>query len=227
MIKNKFKQFGINAEALRRIVLFLGVATILLPLLSGTRGFGQVTGTILGTVTDPTGAPVANATITATNKSTGFARKNKTGTAGDYTIRLLPVGTYEVNAESTGFKTAIHPEVILQVAADQRVDFKLELGAISEEVTVRAEPTVVQTDSATLGEVVSDQQIERLPLNGRNFMQLTLLAPGLTDPPNDYRHTNQGVAPSANGVRSEYNSYLLDGTSNTEHFNGDVTIVPP
>src|SRR5579862_1602813 len=103
----------------------------------------------------------------------------------------------------------------------------MQVGTSTERVEVSGEAPVVQTDSAAVGEVVQSREMLALPLNGRNFMQLTLLAPGLTDPPNDLRHSAQGVAPSANGARSEYDNYMLDGTSNTEHFNGNVSTVPP
>jgi len=227
MGKRDLRKIETLATTYRRVVMLLGAACVLLTVTSGSVVFGQVTGTIVGTVTDSTGALVPKVTIAATNKSTGFVRTDVTGTGGEYTIPLLPVGVYEVKAELTGFKTEIRPNIVVQVEAQQRVDMTLQVGAISEQVTVTGEAAMLQTDSATVGEVVNDTQMEKLPLNGRNFMQLTLLAPGLADPPNDLRHTYQGVAPSANGGRSEYNAYLMDGTSNTEHFNGDVSVVPP
>ena len=211
----------------RRWFCALGLAVIVCVMGVGLKAFGQATGTILGTLRDSTGAVISGATITATNEGTSVARFTTSDSEGNYVLPLLQVGIYQVKAEAKGFKSEVRSGLDLQVATPSRLDFSLQVGSSTESVQVSGVLPAVQTDSASLGEVIESNEIVQLPLNGRNFMQLTLLAPGVTDPPNDLRYSLQGVAPSANGIRSEYDNYLLDGTSNTEHFNGDVSAVPP
>ncbi len=210
-----------------RLFCTLGLAAISFVMIAGPSVFAQSTGTILGTLKDPTGASISGAAVSAVNEGTSLRRSAATDTEGNYVIPLLPVGSYRVEVEAQGFKSEVRSGIDLHVASQLRIDFSMQVGTSTERVEVSGEAPVVQTDSAAVGEVVQSREMLALPLNGRNFMQLTLLAPGLTDPPNDLRHSAQGVAPSANGARSEYDNYMLDGTSNTEHFNGNVSTVPP
>jgi hypothetical protein len=209
-----------------RSVAFACVSLVIL--MSGVNAFGQgATGTILGSVKDPSGAVLPGVAVTATNTATNAARSTVTNDSGDFVVPLLPVGQYSIKAELTGFKSSVVSGIDLHVDQKARVDVTLQVGEIRDQVTVSGEAPVVQTDSGSVGKVIENQAIVRLPLNGRNFMQLTMLAPGFVSPPGDLRSSYQGIAPTANGVRSENNNYLLDGTSNTEHWNTNVVTVPP
>ena len=138
------------------------------------------TGTILGTVTDPSGAVVANATITATNEDTGFTRNTQSLTDGSFLIPLLPIGPrYKVSAETSGFKSVSYTGIELQLNQNVRIDIKLQVGATTESVQVNEQAPLVDTQSAVGGEVVESRRMSELPLNGRNPLQLAGLVPGV------------------------------------------------
>jgi hypothetical protein len=160
-------------------VLSLALGTVLL-VGSTSRLTAQGTiGSILGTVTDSTGGVVPGATVTARNTGTGAVQVTTSDSQGRYTIPALPVGGYEVQTELQGFQTVIRTGIRLSVGADVVVDFKLPVGEIAEAVTVTAAVPLVNTTSASLGTVIDPTQIRELPLNGRNFEELVLLAPGV------------------------------------------------
>ncbi|PYV16012.1 MAG: hypothetical protein DMG07_08605, partial [Acidobacteria bacterium] len=217
----------VQSPASRRFGIYL-VAVVCIALRPSTPCFAQgATGTIVGTAKDGSGAVLPGVTVTATHLGTNASRSTLTSDSGDYVVPLLPVGPYSVKAELAGFKSSVVSGINLQVDQKARIDLVLQIGEIREQVTVSGEAPVVQTESGSVGKVIDNQAIVRLPLNGRNFMQLTMLAPGFVSPPGDLRSSYQGIAPTANGARSENNNYMLDGTSNTEHWNTDVVTVPP
>src|SRR5437763_14645878 len=145
--------------------------------------FGQtVTGTITGTVIDATGAAAPNVSITATQLATNLKTRTQTTDAGVYTLNFLPVGEDNITAEATGFKTATLGPFRLDVKQTVRQDIRLEVGQISEKVEVIATAAILQTENAQTGDVISGQQATELPLNGRNFVSLTLLVPGSINP---------------------------------------------
>jgi len=131
-------------------------------------------------VSDPTGAVVANATVTITNVATGLARTATTSETGEYTAPELPNGTYRITVQAPNFMESVVDNVELHVSSTALVNVQLKIGSASEQVTVEANAIQVQTDSAQLGEVVLGQQVKDLPLNGRNFVQLTQLQPGVS-----------------------------------------------
>src|SRR6266436_5427399 len=133
---------------------------------------------ITGLLTDQSGAAAAGVTVTATNQATNVAYTALSNAAGNYTITSVPVGTYVVKAELTGFKTVTTKAIELEAKQIARLDLKLEVGKLEDKVEVTAEAPVLQTETATVGEVVSGKTIESLPLNGRNSSQLALLLPG-------------------------------------------------
>src|SRR5262245_6467655 len=158
----------------------LGIVLLGLALLAPRIAAAQaVTGTILGTVTDATGAVMAGAKVTVTNVDTGLSRSVTSDSAGEYTTPQVPTGNYTVLAEMTGFKATALSNV--QVGVDQRVriDVTLEVGQMSESVTIEAVSPLVQTNSSELGTTVDEEQIKTLPLNGRNFVSLTRTVPGV------------------------------------------------
>ncbi|MBL8290184.1 MAG: TonB-dependent receptor [Bryobacterales bacterium] len=191
-------------------------------LLWGTSGFAQnVTGTILGTVTDATSGAVPGARVTVTNDRTGQRREIMTGAQGGYVANFLPVGLWSVTVEKEGFRRANINEIQLQVDQQARIDVTLEIGAVTQEVSVQAAAALLQTENASLGDVVETRQILTLPLNGRSFLQLASLTPGV----NTGGATN-GNGISMNGGRGDFNGLVMDGTSNYSRFEGAAVISP-
>jgi len=195
---------------------------------------GQViTGDIVGSVSDPTGAAVPGAAVTVINAGTQFTRKTETNTTGDYTFNLLPTGTYSISVEAKGFKAFKLAEVPLSSGQRARVDARLEVGNLTEVVEVSGTAPLLQTDSATVGSLVTEKSITDLPLNGRNFIGLVTLQSGVNEGtpgnittgarPDERRQTSSY---SANGQRENLNSQMLDGMDNNERYYGLIGIRP-
>ena len=140
----------------------------------------RVTGSIAGTVTDPTGALVPNAKVVARNAATNLERTATTNNDGFYRLDLLPPGTYALTIEVQGFKREVLKDITLQIDQVARIDARLEVGQMTEEVTVSSSPPLVDTASAAIGDVIENKRIVELPLNGRNFQQLALLTASTT-----------------------------------------------
>lgn len=195
----------------------------------------QTTGTIYGTVSDSRGAAVNGAVITVKNLGTNLSRTASSDDEGSYAITLLPVGAYSVTAEASGFRLFLRERIELEVQARLRVDVKLEVGQVTEQVVVTAEVPQVDTASATLGKVVEERRIVELPLNGRNFLQLGVLQAGVVPPPPGINMLGSGTNStpggtafnfSVNGQRITSNNHLLDGVNNVEPFSGAAMVVP-
>jgi len=172
------------------------------------------TGTILGTVKDTSGGVVGGATVTVHNTETGLNRSLATGDDGAYRFAALPVGHYDVRAEKEGFKTATQNNVVLDVSQEVVTNFSLEVGASATVVTVTGEAPVVNTTSGQLGGLVNEERMAELPLNGRNFLDLTLLQPGVSQMTSviNLGGGTQGAIYSSNGAPIISNTFLLDGT---------------
>src|SRR5581483_3148988 len=140
----------------------------------------QYSGTITGTVTDPQGAAIPNAPVTAINTGTNATFNATTSAQGVYTFAQLPVGTYEIHVKQGNYKEFIARGVEVHTSSTTNVDPRMELGAVSESVTVETSDVQVQTENGTVGEVVEAQQVRELPLNGENFMNLVTLSPGVS-----------------------------------------------
>ena len=201
-------------------------ALLLLLLALNPRLFAQAgaTGTILGTVTDPSGAVVPNAKINVTNTATKITFQTVTNSAGDFNAPALNPGTYTVSGEARGFQKVVISSFTLTVNQHARVDLTLKPGAVTETVTTTAQAVSLDTDTAELSNLVSQQQVEDLPLNGRNFMQLLLVGAGAVTVGGEQGTMRQGEgnAISVNGGRPEGNNYTLDGLVNT-----DAALVTP
>ncbi|HEX8836300.1 MAG TPA: carboxypeptidase-like regulatory domain-containing protein [Candidatus Acidoferrum sp.] len=185
----------------------------------------NVTGTILGTVTDSKGDAVANATVTITNTDQNIAvRTVTTDQQGQYVVPLLPVGRYSVTAGAIGFKKAIQAGIVLNVNDKVAVNLTLEVGAVTESVTVEASALQVDTQSATATGVISGLQLRELSLNSRNYAQLVLLVPGASDSGNADQIFPGATAPigtnlmtfQINGNRREENNWQVDGADNVD-----------
>jgi hypothetical protein len=191
-------------------------------LLWGTLAYGQTTaGTVLGDVSDESGARVPRVAVTITNLDTGIVRSVTTDEEGRYRAPSLGLGNYQVKAELRGFRTAVRTGIQLTVAAEVVVNLTLSVGDITQEVKVTAEAPLVEFTSATLSGLVDDKRIRDLPLNGRSFEQLAFLQPGVTPYYRGRRETDQGegVKFSVSGSRVDSNSFLLDGTNINDQSN--------
>src|SRR5258707_8796173 len=155
-------------------------------LLFSAAALAQTTATIVGTVTDSSGAVVPSVSITVTAKDTGLTRKATTNQSGNYVVTFLPVGQYSVTAEVTGFKRKTVTGIVLEVNQEPRVDIALEVGVVTDSVTVSGESTQLQTENAVVGQVVDNRYTTQIPLNGRDFSQLLLLVPGATTRPGGF-----------------------------------------
>jgi hypothetical protein len=195
-------------------------ATLTIALLFVHPGWGQAgtTGTILGTVTDTTGAIVANAPVDVTNTATGVATKVKTTAAGDYTATNLIPGPYRVSVQMAGFSKSVTSGIVLAVDQNARIDLQLKPGAVSETVEVSAGAVALDTDSSAVTQVVSERQMSELPLNGRNFVDLLFVGAGAVQTVGEQGQMRQseGDAISIDGARPESNNYTLDGLTNTD-----------
>ena len=180
----------------------------------GVAGNAQTTtGSIIGTVVDPSHAAVSSAAVTVTNVDTGIATKTVTDSSGNYVVTPLPVGHYSVTVEAPGFKKSVNAGITLNVQDRIGVNVVLEVGQVSETVEVTAAAPKLQTDTSYLGQVVDSQQIMDLPLNGRFFTRLAVLTSGTAPTAPGARDERTGGF-SANGVRPYQNNYLLDGIDN-------------
>ncbi len=180
------------------------------------------TGRILGTVTDQTGGAITGAMVIVTNTGTNVARTLTTDQAGEYNAPNLLPGTYSVRATQTGFKTAQQANILIETAKDVRVDLQMVPGDVAQTVEVTTAAPLVDTTSSTLGGTISNETINDLPLNGRNYMNLISLRPGVT--------TVAGGAAwnqSTNGIRPEDQNYMIDGLNNNEPFSGQGIINSP
>src|SRR5262249_5063788 len=196
--------------------------------------FGQaVGGTFLGTVSDPTGALVPGASVTLTHKATGLERTIVTDEKGEYFGPSLPPGVYSITAELPGFKKVSLQNIQLGVDQKIRMDLILQIGQLTESVTIESAAPLVQTETSDLSATVSETQIKNLPLNGRNFVQLTRILPGVVRGIPGANIDGAGslawrasASFSANGMRTRDNSFLLDGVDNNETWLNSVVIFP-
>src|SRR5579872_7115521 len=189
----------------------ISIALLFLALVTAPGSWSQViTGTILGTVTDESGAVLSDATVTVTNVATGFTREVVTSSTGDYEIAFLPVGNYTVRVEHPGFKAEERTPVNLAIGTKQRSDFILGVGDVKQEVVVQGEPPVVNSESSEMGQVISNRVVTQLPLNGRQFVQLALLTPGTSEEVKGTLSSPlalSGFSFQANGTRYEDNVF--------------------
>src|ERR1700729_1448706 len=143
-------------------------------------GLAQVdTGSVVGTVKDASGAILPGVTVTATNTDTGIATATKTEHNGHYGISPLRIGRYSVSVEVTGFHREIRKDIVLDVQQSIRLDFSLKVGSVSETMEVSGSPPLLETESASLGNVVTAETVEELPLNGRRYTDLADLTSGV------------------------------------------------
>jgi len=201
-----------------RVLTFLALSAIILVFsiaVPAQKTSGQITGTVL----DPQGAAVPDATVTAVQIGTNVTRTITTNQDGNYSLADLPIGGFRVSVTKQGFKETVVESVVVNVSSVTRQDFTLAVGAVGETVTIQADVLQVETQTGAVGEVISGQQVRELPLNGRSFVQLTQLVPGVS-PQNNFDSKNKGLFAgvdfSVNGNSSQSNLFLTDGANNND-----------
>jgi hypothetical protein len=190
------------------------------------------TGTVLGSVTDPTGAAVADAEVTVTDVSTSISKKTTTDSAGNYVVPYLVSGFYEISAQKEGFKKTTRTGITIQVDQKARVDLPLQLGAVTDRIEVTGEATLVKTESSEQGQVINSQQMVGLPLNVRDFAQFVSLNTGSVPNPgslggNINPDNPQGISDTnVNGIETDANNWQIDGMTNNEAFFSILSVSP-
>jgi hypothetical protein len=208
--------------------------TLLLSLLTlfiAVTAFPQITATIVGAVTDSSGAAVPKAAITVTNEETGLKRTVTSNENGLYVVPSLPVGSYSVVAEATGFKRQSISGIVLQVNQEARIDLTLQVGQLTETVTITGQATLLQTETAAVGQVIDNRYNTQIPLNNRDFSQLILLAPGANTRPGGVTpSTGAAVGSNGSGIsiggRDNQNNFMIDGANNNARQFGNIAIKP-
>ena len=220
-------------SAWSRALFFSVLTCVCFFLVQGRYAFGQVDqGGINGTVQDSTGAVIADAQVTLVNNDVGLTMETKTSASGAYTFSPLKIGHYSLSVSAKGFSKTTQKNLTVQVSQILQVNVELKLGAATETVEVNTAPPLLQTEEASVGQVIGEQQVNDLPLNGRNFTFLAQLGAGMQTPQADTRGNAASGAFSANGLRPAQNNYLLDGIDNNSNavdfLNGtNFVILPP
>ncbi len=182
---------------------------------------------VLGTVLDPQGGTVGEASVTISNTATGVSRVVKTTADGKYEVRYLVPGDYSIEVQAPGFRTERRTGVAIQINQQARIDFHLLVGDVLQTVDVSASAPLLQTENATLGEVVGSERISNLPLNGRSFVQLSVLTPGVrVYEPSQFTSSTDGSRIIANGARDSWMQVNIDGISMVNNRSNYVTLYP-
>src|SRR5215831_3112000 len=187
------------------------------------------TATVTGTVSDPQGSAVPKVKVVATNQGTKLEYTAQTSDSGVYTIPFLPIGAYVLSIEASGFKKLVSNEINLEVNQTARIDLQLQVGGVNEIVNISDVAPILQTENVMVGQVITGNTTTALPLNGRNFQQLTLLVPGTINPnPGGFNTVGQGAQgrPYVNGNREQGNAFLLDGISVDETIDNRIGYKP-
>ncbi len=219
--------------AARELSSRLGASTLLLLttlFLTGTAGLWaqHVTTELSGLVTDDSGAVLPGVTVTLKHEASGAERRTTTGSEGAYLFALLPPGEYTLRAELPNFKSLVRRNLTLNVARAARIDLLLEVGPVSEEIVVTAEP--LRSTSAEVGQVISRQRLLELPLNGRNYAELSQLSDNVVVEPRGTRGAalgQTGLTIAIAGQRGGHNMYFLDGVSVTDQYFNNLVLSPP
>jgi hypothetical protein len=208
------------------------ILALLLALALPMEAFGQVDqGSISGTVKDTSGGTIAGASVTLTNPNTGVTQTMTTNALGEYIFAPIKIGTYSITAEFKGFQKVQQNNVKVDVQQKVLADITLPPGASAETVVVNEAPPALQTQDASVGQVIEEREVKSLPLNGRNFTFLAQLSAGVTQDQADTRGLGQSGSFAANGLRPAQNNYLLDGLDNNanlvDFLNGTAYAVRP
>src|SRR5215469_7725524 len=216
-----------------RLIGYITITCLTFLLLQGRVALAQVDeGAITGTVQDSTGAVVPDAQVSLLNTDQGITLETKTSSSGGYTFSPVKIGNYEITVIAKGFTKTTQKNIKVSVAQVVQANITLKPGAATETVEVNTAPPVLQTEEASVGQVITGEEVNALPLNGRNFTFLAQLGAGMQTPQADTRGNAASGAFSANGLRPAQNNYLLDGIDNNSNavdfLNGtNYVILPP
>jgi hypothetical protein len=218
-----------SSQKARFAVIFCSLVCLFSPLLHG-----QATGSFSGTVSDKAGAVISGASVKITSQGTAFTRDVKTDDTGHYTVPLLPAAFYMIHVEATGFGPVEQKDLRLQVDEQREVNFALQPASVSTQVEVNATEVAIETANASLGQVITSEEVADLPLNGRNFVQLATLTPGTTQStnPNSFftsaasseAATRGAFSLSVGGSREQSTDWMLDGNDNNQLDEGGIGI---
>ncbi len=215
----KHTSFSFNATVNFSLFLALCCALLLALCAPSTLQAQVITAAVRGTVMDPSGSVIAGAEVTISNVDTGFSRSMKSGSDGEYNFPDLPLGTYKIRASHSGFKGSEQTGVVLHVNDSLVVNVSMAMGAVNETVTVEASPVAVETTNGELSGLIQGSQVSELPLNGRNFMQLVTLMPGVAAA-EAFSTREKGIKGasdlSISGSPSNGNQWLVDGANNND-----------
>src|ERR1700691_1455764 len=208
----------------RAVLLFVSLCVFGFALFATNVALGQdATGRVIGTVTDQQGAAVPDAKVTVTNAATQIASATVTRDDGTFEVLNLPIGPYSVTVEHEGFNKVTTQPNRLEINQSLRFDVVLQLGAVSQTVTVESQTTRVETQNSTVGATVSGEAIQAAPLNGRNVLDLAKLQPGVTESNPD----NSGAGTySISGGRTDSVTFLMDGSLNNDLLDNGVVFNP-
>ena len=190
----------------------------------------QTTAAVTGTVEDSAGAVLNDATVTARDTERGTSQTTKTGSGGVFNFNNLPIGTYELKAEAAGFEGEVLPPITLVLNERARVDFKMKVGAVTNTVQVSSEAPQLQADTTQVSTLIDSNTIVGIPLATRNYVELTLLAPGSVTPDNSTFNNGDNVAnggrPSIDGHREQSDNFILDGMDNNQTSENQLGFTP-
>jgi hypothetical protein len=198
----------------------------------------SITGSISGVVTDRSGAVISGATVVATDTQTGVQTTQKTDAKGFYNLSTLAVGTYDLEIKRVGFKIFRHPRLVIDANSALRADASLDVGSINEKIEVSTEATLVDTQTTQMGEVIEGSKMTSVPLNGRSFIDLLALQPGVSPYKSDDTTSGVGADPttvsgdqsngtqSVNGGRLGSNGFMVNGADAQEGVHNGAAIIP-
>src|SRR5690349_1739098 len=200
-------------------------------LLFALNAFGQSTATLQGSVTDPKGDVVPNATITVRNEATSVERTAQSDSDGNYSIASLPVGTYTIEVQAQGFKRDLAQHFAIEVGRTIQRNFQLQVGDVSENITVTADAPVIESATTSVGTVINQRTVQEIPLNGRHFVDLGLLIPGSVTPPQNGFLTaplrGQGsFAFNTAGQREDTVNFMINGINLNDMVQNQITFQP-
>ncbi|HYK35160.1 TonB-dependent receptor [Alloacidobacterium sp.] len=217
---------------MRRVVLWCFALGMLLGY-SGIHQYAwgqQITAAITGTVVDAAGAVLSGATVTATDADRGTVYVTKTNDSGIFNFTQVPIGTYDVKIEASGFETTVRSHVTLVLNQTARLDFKMQVGAVTNTVQVTSEAPQLQSDTTQVSTLINSRAVTDIPLATRNYVELTLLAPGSIHPDNSTfnngDNTASGGRPYINGNREQSNNFILDGMDNNQTSDNLLAVTP-
>ena len=213
------------------LVGFFFSLTIFLVLTCGAILRAQSTAILKGTVTDPSGAVVPKAKVSVRNEGTGVQLETQTDEAGEYLVAGLSVGAYRVEASAPGFQTTVITGLRLNVSATVMQDVKLQVGATTQQVTISEAPPVLEASTMTVGQTITERTVQEIPLNGRHFVDLTLLSPGTVTPPQNGFLTaplrGQGsFGVNTAGLREDMVNYMINGINLSDQLQNQITFQP-